>query len=219
MRENGRGVSLSKIAYERIKKKIVSLELPPGAVIDEVVLQAELDLGRTPIREALRRLSLEKLVDIVPRRGMFVTDIGVTDLLRVCEVRVEMEGLAARLAVQRGKPEHWQAMELLLEDVLAEGITASYDVLIGIDQKCHEIVYTAAGNQFLEDTLITMYALSLRLWYYALSMVGDMRGAILEHAAILEAFKSGDAELAERLSKAHVKNFQDEIQAIMFKLV
>ena len=219
MRENGRSVSLSQTAYQRIKKKIVSLELPPGAVINEIDLQADLQLGRTPIREALHRLSLEKLVDIVPRRGMFVTGIAVTDLLRVCEVRVEMEGLAARLATERGKPEHWQAMEMLLEDVLQEGFTTNYDILIGIDQKCHEIVYTAADNKFLENTLITMYALSLRLWYYALSQVGDVRGAILEHAAILDALKAGDADLAERLSKMHVKSFQEEIQAILFKLV
>lgn len=218
MRTNGRSVSLSQTAYERIKKKIVALELAPGSVIDETWLQDELQLGRTPIREALRRLSLEKLVDIVPRRGMFVTEIGVTDLLRVCEVRVEMEGLAARLATQRGKPEHWQAMESLLEDVLLDDNPTDPDRLIDIDQKCHEIIYDAADNKFLKNTLVTMYVLSLRLWYYALLQVGDMRTAILEHVAILEALKAGDASLAESLSKAHVKNFQDEIQAIIFKL-
>ena len=73
------------------QEKIVSLELPPGSVIDEAGLQEELDLGRTPIREALKRLSLEKLVVIIPRRGMFVSDIGITDLQQLYEVRVVLE--------------------------------------------------------------------------------------------------------------------------------
>jgi DNA-binding GntR family transcriptional regulator len=114
MTDNGRNVSLRQRAYERIKKKIVSLELSPGSVIDEAVLQAELDLGRTPIREALQRLSLEKLVVIVPRRGMFVADIGVMDLQRLFEVRVVLECMAARLAAQRGTEQHWQRMEAVL---------------------------------------------------------------------------------------------------------
>ena len=109
-------------------------------------------------------------------------------------------------------------MESLLEDVLLDDKSTDHDRLIDIDQKCHEIIYDAADNKFLKDTLVTMYVLSLRLWYYALLQVGDMRTAILEHVAILEALKAGDASLAESLSKAHVKNFQDEIQTIMFKL-
>ena len=72
--------SLSQIAYESIRQKIVSLELPPGEVIDENGLRHEMELGRTPIREALQRLALEKLVTIVPRRGMFVTEVSINDL-------------------------------------------------------------------------------------------------------------------------------------------
>ena len=77
---------------------IVTLELAPGSVIDEAELQEELQMGRTPIREALKRLSLESLVSIVPRRGMFVTNIGINDLQRLLEVRLELETLAVRLA-------------------------------------------------------------------------------------------------------------------------
>ncbi|MCX7853916.1 MAG: GntR family transcriptional regulator, partial [Caldilineales bacterium] len=92
--------SLSQRAYEGIKHQIISLALPPGAVIDEDRLQAELGLGRTPIREALQRLALEKLVTIVPRRGTFVTEIGLMDLRLLFEVRVPLESLATRLAAQ-----------------------------------------------------------------------------------------------------------------------
>ena len=83
---------LSQTAYQAIKYKIISLELPPGSVVDEFSLRTELGLGRTPIREALQRLSMEKLVTIVPRRGTFVTQIGLTDLQRLSEARLILEG-------------------------------------------------------------------------------------------------------------------------------
>jgi len=215
MTENGRNLSLRQQAYERIKQKIVSLELAPGSVIDEAALQAELELGRTPIREALQRLALEKLVVIIARRGMFVAEIGVMDLQRLFEVRVALESMAARLAAQRGTAKHWQRMEAVLAKMPTEIDPDENQTIIAIDQACHEIIYEAIDNEFLRDTLVTMYALSLRLWYFALSKVGDMRGAVLEHMAILEALQAKDGERAAYLIEQHVKTFQDEIQAVM----
>jgi len=205
-------LSLSQRAYRDIKHKIVTLNLPPGAVIDEAALQEELQLGRTPIREALKRLSLEKLVTIVPRRGMFVTDIGITDLKHLYEVRIEMEALAARLAARRGTERHWQRMEAALQKVPGQ---SDYDALIAIDGACHEIMYEAAGNVFLSDTLNVLYALSLRLWYFVLADISDMHDTVLEHQAILDALRAGDEERAAALIRRHITVFQEEIQAAM----
>jgi DNA-binding GntR family transcriptional regulator len=207
--------SLSQQAYERIKQKIVSLALPPGSVIDEAALQDELGFGRTPVREALQRLALEKLVSIVARRGIFVTDIGITDLQRLFEVRLEGESLAARLAAGRGTAAHWQQMAAALAQLPQAGQASYNEALIAIDQACHEIVYEAADNEFLRDTLITLYALSLRLWYFALGRIGDMHSAVLEHKNILEALQAGDSVQAARLTRQHIQAFQEEIQAVM----
>ena len=95
-------LSLSQKAYELIRRRIVDLELLPGAILDEGRLQSELGVGRTPIREALLRLSMERLVTIVPRRGIFVAEIGITDLQQIFEVRILLEAQAARLAARRG---------------------------------------------------------------------------------------------------------------------
>lgn len=205
--------SLSQQAYERIKRKIVSLELPPGAVIDEGNLREELGLGRTPIREALQRLSQERLVVIVPRRGTFVTEIGITDLQELFEVRVVLEGLAARLAAARGTADQWARMERALVAMDAAG--DDYDTLIAIDESCHEIIYEAAGNDFLRDTLVTLYALSLRLWYFFLDRIGRMENAVAEHAALLDALVEGDGEAAGRLMEKHIRSFQREMQSVM----
>jgi DNA-binding GntR family transcriptional regulator len=207
-------VSLSEQAYECIKQEIVSLKLPPGSVINEAGLQEKLGLGRTPIREALKRLSLEKLVVIVPRRGMFVNEIGIRDLQQLFEMRLPLESLAARLAAERGTDEHWERMKSALSDLPETG--ANNEALITIDKTCHEIIYEAADNEFLRDTLVTHYALSLRLWYYFLSRIGDMREVILEHQLILDALQAKDGDKAARLMERHIGTFQEEIQLVMF---
>ncbi|MFQ5401425.1 MAG: GntR family transcriptional regulator [Anaerolineae bacterium] len=208
-------ISLSQQAYEGIRQKIVSLELAPGEIIDEAALREELGLGRTPIREALQRLSLEKLVVIVPRRGMFVAEIGITDLQQLFEMRMVLESLAARFAAARGTAAHWQRMEAILAGPQRDGGITSNEMLIAIDEACHQIMYEAADNEFLHDTLVTLYALSLRLWYFFLSKIGDMRGAVMEHKLILEALKAGDGDEAARLIEGHIHAFQEEIQSVM----
>ena len=212
---NQQAESLSAAAYQHIKQKIVSLEMPPGSVIDRTQLGEELGLGRTPIREALQRLALEKLVTIVPRRGMFVTDIGITDLQRLFEVRLQLEGLAARLAARRGTDAHWQQMADLLAEVPDETIELDNEAWIHIDEAFHQVIYEASENQFLQDILSTLYALSLRLWYFFLPEIGNMRQAILEHEHILEALRQGDGDIAADCIWAHIQAFQQKIQASM----
>lgn len=206
-------VSLSQQAHENIKQKIVSLEMSPGSIIDEVYLQEELGLGRTPIREALKRLSLEKLVVIAPRRGMFVSEISIRDLQQLFEMRLPLESLAARLAAERGTEEQWQHMATVLADLPEAAV--ENQALIAIDEACHEIIYEATENEFLKDTLVTHYALSQRLWYYFLSKIGDMRDALLDHIRLLEALQAKDADKAARLMERHICAFQEEIQLVM----
>ena len=210
-----RYVSLSQQAYEQIKRKIVSLELAPGALINEGELRHELSLGRTPIREALQRLANERLVMIVPRRGMFVTDIGVADLPRIFEIRLALEPAAVRFAAQRGQSAHWNQMQALLDSSKVEGHQVNNERMIVIDQTCHEIIYDAAQNPFLIDTLSTLYALSLRLWFFSLSQIGSMNQALDEHRQILDALRRQDGDLAADLMVAHIRSFQEEIQAVM----
>ncbi len=206
-------MSLSQQAYQDIREKIISLQLAPGDVIDEAALQDELGVGRTPIREALQRLALEKLVTIVPRRGMFVSEIGVTDLQRLFELRVPLEDLAARLAARRGTDEHWQRMEDILAGIPGGDTVTDNETLIYIDEAWHQVLYDAAGNPFLRDALLTFYALSLRFWYFLLPSIGDMKSAVEEHAKILEALRAGDEDQAAERLRMHIQAFQSEIQA------
>src|SRR2546429_4017456 len=107
---------LSERAYLQIRDQIITLNLPPGSVIEESRLRQELGLGRTPIREALRRLAQEDLVAVIPNRGTFVAGITITDLAAITEIRVELEGFAFRLAAERATPDECA----VFRDLIAE---------------------------------------------------------------------------------------------------
>src|SRR5205809_1514706 len=106
--------SQSELAYQRILDRVVSLEMPPGSVVNEARLREELKIGRTPIREALQRLARENLVRSIPHRGTFVTDVNITDLARITEVRVVLEAHAARLAAEKATPTDRDTIDELL---------------------------------------------------------------------------------------------------------
>jgi DNA-binding GntR family transcriptional regulator len=204
--------SLSQKAYEMIRARIVNLDLPPGIILDEGHLQANLGLGRTPIREALLRLSLERLVTIVPRRGIFVNDIGIEDLQQIFEVRIVLEGLAARMAAQRGSEAHWKKIDQVLSRLDTNFNNDNTD-LLSIDESCHLILYDAASNEILRDSLTTLYALSRRLWIFLSVSNEDTCSWLMEHAAILEALRKKDATRAASLIEQHILSFQEHIQA------
>ncbi|MDQ3468899.1 MAG: GntR family transcriptional regulator [Actinomycetota bacterium] len=187
---------------------IIQLQLPPGAVVREDVLSAELGIGRTPIREALQRLARDEFVTVLPRRGMLVTSVDVADLTVLYETRALLEPYAARLACDRGRPAHWAAMA----DALAGRADAGAAALLDIDRRCHEIVWDAAGNRFLTSTLDTLYAQSDRLWHLYLAGVSDTSDAVDEHVAILAALRTGDASAAAALVEAHVRSFDQQVR-------
>jgi DNA-binding GntR family transcriptional regulator len=207
-------VRLSEKAYRLIKEKIVTLEMKPLSVIDEQTLREDLDLGRTPIREALHRLAAEGLVIIAPRRGMFVADISITDLQKVFEVRMAMEGFCARLAAQRTTAQQIEQMEATFERLKM----VSHDdaeALMSIDARLHELMYQAADNEFLADSLCRLHTLSLRLWHLVLNQLNDVKTSIEEHGEIIEALKAGDGAQAEKLIQQHIGDFQQEIKAAL----
>jgi DNA-binding GntR family transcriptional regulator len=206
--------SQSEEAYARLLERIVSLDMPPGSVVNEARLREELKIGRTPIREALQRLARENLVRSIPHRGTFVTDVNITDLARITEVRVVLESHAARLAAEKHTSADGQAAQELLE-LLRGGRVTDQRELMQLDQRIHRLIYRAAHNPFLESTLERYFNLSLRLWYLVLDRQVGLRRAVDEHIDLLEAVLSGDAELAETIMRKHVIGFEREIRKVL----
>jgi DNA-binding GntR family transcriptional regulator len=206
--------SQSEEAYLRIRERIVSLEMRPGSVVNEARLREDLKIGRTPIREALQRLARENLVKSIPHRGTFVTDVNITDLARITEVRVVLEAHAARLAAEKLASADRDAIKELLR-VVRRGETSDQRDLMRLDQQIHRSIYRAARNPFLEATLERYFNLSLRLWYLVLDREVRLREAVDEHVELLQAVLAGDGDLAEAIMRKHVVGFEREIRKVL----
>jgi len=209
----GEAASFADRAYFAIRELIVTLELPPGGVVREPELTERLGIGRTPVREALRRLAQERLVEVFPRRGMFVTKVDVRDLARLCEVRLALEPEAARLAAERAT----QTDLAELRDVLAElDVRRRRDprVLIDLDERIHRAIYHASHNPYLAETLEQYYAHALRIWMVALART-DIGAAVSGHHAVLEAVVRGDGARAARLMREHVESFETAVRDVL----
>lgn len=206
--------SQSERAYLLIRDQIVTLKLAPGSVIEEGGLRQELGLGRTPIREALQRLAHENLVTFVPHRGTFVSDINLTDLHRLTEVRTEMEGYAARLAADRATTsDRGQMQGLMAELDVIDG--ADVHTLMRLDQRIHRLVYQATRNPFLQAMLEEIFNLSLRIWFLGLDRGVRIKQAVEEHRQLLDAVVSRDGERAESVMRQHVMGFEHAIRKVL----
>lgn len=206
-------ISLAEKAYHAIRDLIVSLELAPGAVIEERELMERLGIGRTPVREALRRLAHEGLVEVYPRRGMFVTGVDVRELARLSEVRVVLEPEAARLAAERATQSDRAAIGELLVELAAGG--RDDRELMELDERIHSAVYRAAHNDLLAATLSQYYVLALRIWSMALEQTHDLEEAVDAHRALLEAIRDGDGDRAAETMRAHVQNFEQAMRRVL----
>jgi len=203
---------LSELAYRSIRDLIVTLDLPPGAVVSEADLMARLGMGRTPVREALRALARERLVEVYPRRGIFVAGVDPRELSALSEARSVLEPAAARLAAVRLTDSDRATIDELLGELDGLGHMPDERELIALDQRLHRFVYAACRNTFLERSLDDYYTHALRIWFLALDRLEHLGDAVGEHKAILEAIRDGDADAAADTMTAHIDGFESSIR-------
>ena len=203
---------LSEQAYRSIRDLIVTLDLPPGAVVSEADLMSRLGMGRTPVREALRALARERLVEVYPRRGIFVAGVDPRELSALSEARSVLEPAAARLAAVRLTDADRATIDELLHELVGLGRIPDERELIALDQRLHRFVYAACRNAFLESSLDDYYTHALRIWFLALDRLEHLDDAVGEHKAILEAIRDGDAEAAAATMAAHIDGFESSIR-------
>jgi DNA-binding GntR family transcriptional regulator len=201
---------IAERAYFDLRDRIVTLRLPPGTALVEDELMKELEIGRTPLREAIKRLALENLVEVRPRRGTYVTDVNVADIVHITEVRAELEGYAAQLAAMRMEDDGRLEAEALLDE-LEHLDPQDSEALMQIDERVHRLAWAAAGNPYLLDTLEGYFALSLRIWYLVLDRVPGLWTAVHDQRAMIRAMLTRDGPRARALMKEHILEFQREI--------
>lgn len=206
---------LADRAYAELRDRLVTLQIPPGAPIDEDLLGYELGMGRTPVREAIKRLALENLVMVFPRRGTFAAEINITDLADVSDIRAQLEGHAALRAAQRIDAAHRAELEELRAELIRTRDSGDHAALMALDTRVHRFVYRCSGNPYLEETLDRFLNLSLRIWYLALDRLPHLPGRVHEHDELLQAIADGDGERARETLTAHVAAFEREIRSVL----
>jgi DNA-binding GntR family transcriptional regulator len=200
-------------AYVALRDRIVSLRLAPGTALREDELMREMEIGRTPLREAVKRLQLEDLVAVQPRRGTFVTEVEASDIVNISEVRVELEAYAAELAAARMDDAASQAAGVLLSEI--EEVTRPHEQewLMRFDERIHRFTWETAGNRFLVDTLERYFTHSLRIWYLVLDRVPGLGHTVHDQMHLLEALLDRDGTRARRVMSDHILEFQREVLA------
>lgn len=192
--------SLSDKAYRRLEEMIVTLQLAPGSVVSESALSKRLGIGRTPIREALQRLARERLVVVLPRRGIMVSEINVSTQLRLLEARRELERLIARRAARRASEAERDRFRAIA-DGMTEAAKKNDDIaFLRFDHEFNGLTVQAARNEFAAGAMTLMQGLSRRFWYIHHKEVADLPLTARLHAEIARAVAAGNETAAGQAS-------------------
>ncbi len=209
-------MSYADQAYLVIRDKLIMLDIRPSEAIVESELAAQLKLGRTPVREALKRLEADRLVVSFPRRGTFATGVDVADLRHISQIRVNLEPVAARAAAENATA---TVRAHLLEmadrtETLEFGKTDRHE-LMRWDLRVHRAMYRAAGNPHLEDVLIRYDNLATRIFCLFLDRMPTVARHIGEHTQLLRTIAAGEGDAAATIARDHVIGFEEAIRAIV----
>lgn len=186
--------TLKEQAYEQIEEAIVTLRLPPGAVVSEQAMSEMTGIGRTPIREAIQRLAQENLIVVLPQRGLLVAEMDVRKQLRLLETRREVERLIARSAARRATETERKRFAQLAADFLAEAESNDDTNFVRTDREFNELCLVAARNEFAEGAMRLMHGLSRRFWYVHYKQAADLPETARLHAAIADAIARADVD-------------------------
>src|SRR5688500_9919588 len=201
--------TLTDRAYTGIEELIVTLQLAPGSAVSEQMLAERLGIGRTPIREALQRLARERLVTILPRRGIVVSSIDVAAQLRLLEARRELERLVARGAARRATEAERARFAELARLFEKAGRTGDDKTFMRVDREFNELCLAAVENEFAAGAMGLMNSLSRRFWFHHYKQAADMPETAKLHADIAGAIAEGN----EKEAGAAVDRLLDNIQA------
>lgn len=209
------GETLADRAYRVLRERLVLLDISPGDPLSESTLADEIGVGRTPLREALKRLEADHLVVTYPRRGTFASAVDLTDLAEISEIRGVLVPLAARRAASVHGGESSAALADVLDSVRAVTGRESRRDLMELDLAVHRIMDRAASGPYLEETLVRLDGLVTRLWCLLIDRLPAMSDHIREHIPLMEAILAGDEQTAEALARQHVQHFETAVRAVL----
>ncbi len=196
---------LRDVVFENLREAILEGNLKPGQRLMEVQLAEQLGVSRTPVREAIRKLELEGLVVMLPRKGAYVADVSLKDVIDVLEIRASLEGLAAYLAADRISDEDIKKLEIIMQDFNQGKDEFDVDTLLKKDVEFHECIFKATNNSRLHQLINSLWEQVYRFRVTYISDYDSTKNIINEHQLILDAIKERDSKLAKKYAQEHIE--------------
>lgn len=206
---------LRELVFESLREAIISGQLRPGERLMEIQLAEEMGVSRTPVREAIRKLELEALVVMIPRKGAYVAGLSLKDIVDVFEIRGALEGLAAELAAERITDNELEELERYLVKISDDIEKGDLEKVVATDTDFHSILYQASRNQRLSQIISNLREQIQRFRTTSLSYPGRMKTALEEHRKIVEAISARDGELACKLAQEHIENAENSMMSMI----
>jgi DNA-binding GntR family transcriptional regulator len=203
--------SLRDRAYDAIKERIIRLEYRPGGYLNEAGICADLNIGRTPVHQALDRLMLEGMVDVIPRKGIIVKPVSLDEAMSLTEVRLINEPVCAEFAAERGTDEDIASMRAVLDrtpDVIAR---QNLDGMMRLDRDFHAAISHASRNALLADFIRLLHDRMMRFWFISLSAHHRMPAVSNDHEDIFDRLANRDGSGAAEAVRAHILSFRENV--------
>lgn len=202
-------------AYEGIRDRIITLAIPPGSPLDEEALMVELDVGRTPLREALRRLAVDDLVTVFPRRGTFATETDIVDFADITDLRMVLEGHAVYRASRLATDDDRRMIDELLAELEAAETAGDLERLQNVNAAVHRFIYACARNRYMEETLHRCLNLTVRVEHLVRRRIPDLFAGSSDHRGLLLAIRNGEAERGREMIREHISAFEQKVRAAL----
>jgi DNA-binding GntR family transcriptional regulator len=207
---------LREIVFETIRGAIITGELQPGQRLMEVQLAEEMGVSRTPVRESIRKLELEGLVKMVPRRGAYVTPMSVNDLKEMMEIRRALEGLAAELASLNATAEEIAKLYAANQRFGESAMANDEEGIIKNDMAIHDIIYRASGNKKLLTMINSLREQMQRFRAEYVHRIEDKTPLVNQHMEIIRKIESGESAMAKSLACEHIHCTSDDMLKVLY---
>jgi DNA-binding GntR family transcriptional regulator len=207
--------SLRDAAYEAIKHRIITCAFKPGEYINELQLSSILKIGRTPVHQALDRLNIEGMVEVIPRKGVIVKPVSLNEVMQIIEVRLINEPQAARLAAEHASDADLVSLDDVLKRAKHWGSVRNVEKMMLLDREFHLLIARAAKNDVLTELLRSLHERSLRFWFISLNAPKQYERVLDEHGAILLAIQRRDPDKADAAMRAHIQSFRANVSQFL----
>ena len=200
-------------AYEALKHRIITLVYRPGSYLNESMIGEDLEFGKTPIRQAIDRLRLEGMLDVMPRKGVIVRPISFEEVSQIASVRIVLEGYCVEQAAEKISADDLDTLLDVINQTKEVALKQDSIGLMSLDREFHHLVSTASNNQVLVPLITGLLERSLRFWFISLSKPEHVAKTIDEHFEIYEALKKRDPARAKAAAEHHIRSFLKSISS------